>query len=40
MSGKVPVFVFDWRDDPRKDQAWYDKQRINLDPVVLAQEVA
>jgi phage terminase large subunit len=39
MGGKVPVFVFDWRDDPRKGQDWYDKQRRELDPVVLAQEV-
>jgi len=33
------IFVFDWRDDPRKDQAWYDKQARDLDPVTLAQEV-
>jgi phage terminase large subunit len=39
MGGKLPVFVFDWRDDPRKGQDWYDKQRRKLDPVVLAQEV-
>lgn len=38
-SGKVPVFTFNWRQDPRKDQEWYDKQVANLDPVVLAQEV-
>ena len=38
-SGKVKVFVFDWRDDPRKDQAWYDKQAAQLDPVVVAQEI-
>jgi len=38
-SGKVKVFTFNWRDDPRKDQAWYDKQKNDLDPVVLAQEV-
>jgi phage terminase large subunit len=25
-SGKVKVFTFHWRDDPRKGQAWYDKQ--------------
>jgi phage terminase large subunit len=28
-----------WREDPRRDQAWYDKQVATLDPVVLAQEV-
>lgn len=33
------VFIFDWRDDPRKDDAWYDKQVRDLDPVTLAQEV-
>lgn len=38
-SGRVSVFVFDWRDDPRKDQAWYDKQCRELDPVVVAQEI-
>ena len=38
-SGKVPVFTFNWRADPRKGQEWYDKQVRDLDPVVLAQEV-
>jgi len=38
-SGKVSVFTFHWKQDPRKDQAWYDKQVRDLDPVVLAQEV-
>jgi len=38
-GGKFPVFTFAWRDDPRKDKAWYDKQKATLDPVVLAQEV-
>ena len=38
-GGRVPVFVFDWRDDPRKGDAWYEKQKAALDPVVLAQEV-
>ena len=33
------VFVFDWRDDPRKDQAWYDKQVAEKDPVIVAQEI-
>ena len=35
----VPTFTFPWYDDPRKDQAWYDKQEAKLDPVTLAQEV-
>ena len=38
-GGKVDYFIFDWRDDPRKDQAWYDKQCEDLDPVVVAQEI-
>lgn len=38
-SGKIPVFSFHWRDDPRKDEAWYRKQQDTLDPVILAQEV-
>lgn len=39
FSGKIKVFTFHWHDDPRKDQAWYDKQVEILDPVTLAQEV-
>lgn len=39
MAGKIEVFVFDWRDDPRKDQAWYDEQCELLDPVTVAQEI-
>lgn len=38
-SGKVKVFTFHWRDDPRKGPEWYAKQQNDLDPVVLAQEV-
>lgn len=38
-SGKIPVFTFHWRQDPRKDQAWYDKQCEELDPVTVAQEI-
>lgn len=38
-SGRVPVFVFDWRDDPRKDRAWYERQLATLDPVIVAQEI-
>lgn len=33
------LFWFHWRDDPRKDDAWYEKQKQRLDPIVLAQEV-
>jgi len=38
-SGKIEVFTFHWKDDPRKDLAWYEKQQRELDPVILAQEV-
>lgn len=38
-GGKIDVFTFSWRDDPRKDQAWYDKQVALLDPIVVAQEI-
>lgn len=38
-SGKIDVFTFHWKDDPRKDEAWYAKQQRDLDPVILAQEV-
>ena len=33
------VFVFDWREDPRKDEAWYEKQKRLLTAVVVAQEI-
>jgi phage terminase large subunit len=39
FSGKVDVFTFHWRDDPRKDDAWYQKQVDELDPVTIAQEI-
>lgn len=32
-------FTFHWRDDPRKDQAWYDAEVARLDPVTVAQEI-
>jgi phage terminase large subunit len=38
-GGKTPVFTFHWRDDPRKDDAWYHAQVDRLDPVVVAQEI-
>lgn len=38
-DGRTKKFIFDWRDDPRKDDVWYEKQKMTLDPVVLAQEV-
>ena len=39
FGGNIPVFTFHWRDDPRKDQAWYEKQKRELDPVIVAQEI-
>jgi hypothetical protein len=38
-GGKVPVFTFSWRDDPRKGEEWYAKQKATLDTIVVAQEV-
>jgi phage terminase large subunit len=38
-GGRFPVFTFSWKDDPRKDQKWYEKQLATLDPVVVAQEI-
>ena len=39
MGGKIPHFICDWRDDPRKDQAWYDNQCEILDSWIVAQEI-
>lgn len=39
MSGELPAFTFHWRDDPRKDDAWYAMMKQKLDPITLAQEV-
>lgn len=33
------IFTFHWRDDPRKDEAWYRKQCEELNPLVVAQEI-
>ena len=38
-GGKIPVFVFDWRDDPRKSEKWYAEQKEKLDPIIVAQEI-
>lgn len=38
-AGKIEVFTFHWRQDPRKDEAWYAKQCDELDAVVVAQEI-
>jgi hypothetical protein len=33
------IFEFDWRQDPRKDEKWYQSRVKRLDPVTLAQEI-
>lgn len=38
-GGKIKKFVFDWRDDPRKDDAWYADQCGKLEPHIVAQEI-
>jgi len=39
-SGNVEVFTLHWRDDPRKDEAWYAAQVAKIDnPVIIAQEL-
>lgn len=38
-SGNFPIFEFDWKDDPRKDEKWYNEQVVKLDPVIVAQEI-
>jgi phage terminase large subunit len=35
-SGRIEVFTFPWRSDPRKDDAWYQEQKLKKDPIVLA----
>jgi len=37
-EGKLEVFTFSWRDDPRRDQEWADKKRASLDPVIWSSE--
>lgn len=39
LGGKIRKFRFHWRDDPRKDDAWYADQVDKLDPVTVAQEI-
>ena len=34
------IFTFHWRQDPRKDQAWYEAEREKINnPVIVAQEI-
>lgn len=39
FSGHTKIFSFHWRDDPRKDDAWYEKQCRMLPEIVVAQEI-
>lgn len=39
FSGTIPVFTLHWRDDPRKDEKWYEEQCAKYDAVVIAQEI-
>lgn len=39
FGGAFPVFEFSWRDDPRKDDAWYAEQVRTLGPTTVAQEI-
>lgn len=38
-GGKIPKFIFDWRDDPRKDDEWYRQQCEKLEAHIVAQEI-
>ncbi len=38
-GGNIAVFIFDWRQDPRKSVEWYEKQKRTMDATALAQEV-
>lgn len=39
FGGNIKVFTFHWTDDPRKGDEWYAKQKAELDPVTVAQEI-
>lgn len=38
-GGNIPVFTMHWKDDPRKNDAWYNKQKRELNSVIVAQEI-
>jgi len=35
----IPKFTFHWKDDPRKDQAWYEKEVSTTPAFIVAQEI-
>lgn len=40
FSGNIAKFIYHWRDDPRKDEAWYQKKCLEMnDPIIIAQEL-
>lgn len=40
FSGAIPVISMHWRDDPRKDDIWYQMECKKIDdPVIIAQEL-
>lgn len=39
FNGTSRIFIFDWRDDPRKNDAWYEKQKAEQDETTVAQEI-
>jgi len=39
FDGTERVFVFDWTEDPRKDQAWFQAQCDELTEEIVAQEI-
>jgi phage terminase large subunit len=38
-SGMLPIFSFDWWDDPRKTEDWFKNYEETHDPAITAQEV-
>lgn len=40
-SGRFPVYILDWKDDPRKSAAWYTAEEANYgyNPTLIAREL-
>jgi hypothetical protein len=39
LSGKNETFFISWKDDPRKNDGWYEKMCKTLDPLTIAREI-
>lgn len=39
LRGSDRLFTFHWRDDPRKDEDWYAKQKRDFSRTIVAQEI-